>query len=253
MRALLGKMMVDFITGLQFLTRIHIITQSECSLDSFGGSVKFFPVIGGIVGLFLVGVVEAAQSFWELRLPVHVIAIGVIVVEILLTGGLHCDGFMDTIDGILSGRPRERMLEIMKDSRVGAFGAMSFGLLVLLKYSLIIDIEPALLPVALLVMPITGRTGIVIAITLYPYARASGLGKIFYRGAHRYTLCVAGMLALLLLVPLGKTAVISGVAGSAVAFAFSEVVNKRLSGLTGDVYGAVNEIAEIAALLVFIL
>ena len=217
----------------------------------FGRSVKFFPIIGGIIGLLLFGFVYIVQHIWGLAMPIHSMAIGVIMFEIFLTGGLHCDGLMDTIDGILSGRPRARMLEIMKDSRVGAFGAMVFTLLILVKYSLLMDIEPLRLPLALFVMPIVGRTAVVIGITLYPYARADGLGKVFYECSHRQTLYVAGITALLLLAPLGKISIISAIVGVSMAFVFCQYVNKKLGGLTGDVYGAIVELTEVVALMMF--
>lgn len=249
---MLKKGIADFITGFQFLTRIPIVKQSEWSVESFGRSVKFFPLIGGIIGLLLFTFVYLVKVLWGSELPIHTMAIGVIILEILITGGLHCDGLMDTVDGIFSGRPRAQMLEIMKDSRVGAFGAMAFSLLILLKYSLIMDIESNLLPLALLVMPIVGRIAVVFGITFYPYARPSGLGKVFYDCSHRDTLFVAGFTALLLLVPMGKIAIISAVMGVVLAFAFCQYVSKKLGGLTGDVYGAIVELTEIVALLVFI-
>lgn len=249
---LLRNGIIDFVTGFQFLTRIPIVSQSEWSVESFGRSVKFFPIIGGIIGLLLFGFVYVIQYLSGSRVPIHAIGIGVILFEIFLTGGLHCDGLMDTVDGVFSGRPREQMLEIMKDSRVGAFGAMAFSLLILVKYSLMMDIEFNLLPLALLVMPIVGRIAVVVGIVFYPYARANGLGKVFYECSHRQTLCVAGITALLLVVPLGKIAIISTVIGVAVAVAFCQYVNKKLGGLTGDVYGAIVELTEVIALLVFL-
>lgn len=249
---MLKSIVGDFITGFQFLTRIHLVTQTEWSMDSFARSVKFFPIVGAIIGLILAGIIFGMQNFCGDRVHSHILAILIIIIEIMLNGGLHCDGFMDTVDGVFSGRSRERKLEIMKDSRVGAFGVMAFCLLALLKYSFFVDMEPNRLFLAVLVMPIVGRIGLVLAVTLYPYARADGMGKLFYRCAHRKTLFVAVVLALLLLVPLGKMAVISGVVGSFAAIVFSTYVSKQLNGLTGDVYGAVTEFTEIAALLVFI-
>ncbi|GMA97606.1 adenosylcobinamide-GDP ribazoletransferase [Pelosinus sp. IPA-1] len=249
---MLENVVEDFLTGLQFLTRISIKTKKQWSLDSFSRSVKFFPIIGGIIGLLLTGIVYGAQNFWGVKLPLHLMAVSIILIEIIITGGLHCDGLMDTVDGVFSGKSRERMLEIMKDSRVGAFGAMSFCLLIVMKYSLILDIEPMMLPIAIFVMPIIGRTAVVVAITLYPYARADGLGKGLSQCEHKNTLYIAGLIAMLLLVPFGKLVLLSS--GVAIAFAIlvAEYVNKRLGGLTGDVYGAVVELTELVALVVFL-
>lgn len=253
MESLFGNVIGDFITGFQFLTRIPIKVQTQWTPESFSHSVKFFPIIGGIIGLLLSGFLYGAQSLWGIRLPMHLVAVGLILFEIIITGGLHCDGLMDTVDGIFSGKPRERMLEIMKDSRVGAFGAMSFCLLIFVKYSLIIDIDPALLPLSILVMPIVGRTAVVAAITLFPYARAEGLGKAFYQSGHKYTLYVAGICSALLLIPLGKLVIISGVIGISFALLLSRYISRRLGGLTGDVYGAIVELTEIVTLLVFLI
>jgi adenosylcobinamide-GDP ribazoletransferase len=252
MNIILRTIAGDFITGFQFLTRIRIVHQSEWSPESFGRSVKFFPIIGSIIGLILAAIVYGIQHYCGLRLPIHVVASLLILIEILLTGGLHNDGLMDTMDGIFSGRSRERMLEIMKDSRVGAYGVIAFCLLVLMKFSLLLDIEATRLSLAVLVMPIAGRTAIVLAITLFPYARVDGLGKTFSQYTNRNTLYVAGVFAVILLIPLGKMAISSGVIGIVGSLAFAAYVSKRLGGLTGDVYGAVSELTEIVALLVFV-
>ncbi len=249
---LLSRTFGEFITALQFLTRICIVNQLKYSTERWGRSVKFFPAVGSIVGMILAGIVYGVQQYWSGNLPRHVLAAGLIIIEIALTGGLHCDGFMDTIDGIFSGRSRDRMLEIMKDSRVGAFGAMAFALLVLLKYSLLMDLDLSRLPLAFFVMSLVGRTGIVIAITLFNYARADGLGKSFTQYANRHTLVMAGVFTGLLLLVLGRTAILSGMLGCGGAYLFANYVNKRLGGLTGDVYGAVNEVTEIVVLLVFV-
>ncbi|WP_371371359.1 adenosylcobinamide-GDP ribazoletransferase [Sporomusa aerivorans] len=240
--------MKDFFTGLQFLTRIRVVRQTDWSPDSFGRSVKYFTLIGGIIGLVLAGLNYLLSQF----LPTHVLAAILILAEILLTGGLHCDGFMDTADGVFSGRSRERMLEIMKDSRVGANGVVAFGMLILLKYSLIIDMTPTLLTTALLIMPVAGRMAMVASITLFPYARPDGMGKAFAQYAGKATLFITALMALLIIVPFGlQASVCAGVAvlaGVVSARYFASV----LGGLTGDTYGAVTELTELMALLVFV-
>jgi adenosylcobinamide-GDP ribazoletransferase len=241
----------DFITGLQFLTRIRLVTQVDCSQDSFRRSVKFFPIIGCLIGLLLSGIIYGLQLLGSGKIPSHVIACSLILIEILLTGALHCDGFMDTMDGIFSGRSRERMLEIMKDSRVGSFGVIAFCVFALMKYSFILDMDSSLLALAFLVMPIVGRLAIVMAVTLFPYARREGLGKSFSYHADRRTLYIAGLSAGVILALLGRLALLSGLFGLIFAYIFAEYVNKRLEGLTGDIYGAVNELTELAVLFVF--
>lgn len=247
--------MNNFITGLQFLTRIHIANQSEWSPESFGRSVKYFPFIGAILGIILVFINQLLTDYFPyigIFLPPHILAILLMISNVLLTGGLTCDGFMDTMDGIFSGRSKERMLEIMKDSRIGANGVMAFVLLAILKWSLIMDIPPQGLSTALFIMPVLGRFAMVVGITLFPYARPDGIGKAFAQYANKYTLYIASILTLLFVIPLGKQAIISLITATIVTFSFSSHVKKRIGGLTGDIYGAVTELSEIAVLLVFL-
>lgn len=247
--------MKHFITGLQFLTRIHISRQSEWSPESFGRSVKFFPLIGAILGILLVMINHLFAEylpFTGFYMPPHVLTTLLILANIILTGGLHCDGLMDTMDGIFSGRSKERMLEIMKDSRVGANGVMAFVLLIILKWSLIMDISPLSLPTALLIMPILGRFAMVIGITAFPYARPDGIGKAFAQYADKYTLYIGLLLTLMIIVPVGKQAILSLAIVSLCTVLFARFVTNLLGGLTGDIYGAISELAEILVLFVFL-
>lgn len=241
--------MKEFITALQFLTRINLFRQDEVSPESFGRSVKFFPLVGAVIGFVLAGFDYLTEGY----LPIHVLAAIIIIVEILLTGGLHGDGLMDTMDGIFSVRSRERMLEIMKDSRVGANGAMAFSMFLLLKWSLLLDLLPVASSTALFVMPVLGRFAMVIGITVFPYARPEGIGKAFAQYAGRDTLYFAAALTLLLILSFGTAALVSLVAVIAFTMIFARYVTKLLGGLTGDVYGAITELAGIVVLIVFLL
>ena len=156
------------------------------------------------------------------------------------------------MDGIFSGRSKERMLEIMKDSRIGANGVMAFVLLIVLKWSLIMDISSLSLPTALLVMPVLGRFAMIIGITVFPYARPDGIGKAFAQYADKYTLYIGLLLTLLVIVPVGKQAILSLAVVSICAILFARFVANLLGGLTGDIYGAMSELAEIVVLIVFL-
>jgi len=247
--------MQHFITGLQFLTRIHIAKQTEWSSESFGRSVKFFPLIGGIVGILLMILSQVMTQYLpsiHIHLPPHVTTTLLIAANIILTGGLTCDGFMDTMDGIFSGRSKDRMLEIMKDSRVGANGVMAFVLLIILKWSLLMDLSSVVLPNALLIMPLLGRFAMLMGITAFPYARPDGMGKAFAQYAGRYTLYIGLFLTIVMLIPLGQQALLSLVAVSVGTILFARFVTHLLGGLTGDIYGAISELAEIMVLFVFL-
>jgi cobalamin 5''-phosphate synthase/cobalamin synthase len=241
--------MKNFLTALQFLTRIQIIRQDTVAPEAFGASVKYFPLVGAVIGAILAAFVYLTGSW----LPAHTLAAAVVILEVALTGGLHCDGLMDSADGLLSGRPRERMLEIMKDSRVGANGVMAFGLLVLAKWSFLLDLLPVGPLVVLFSMPVLGRLALVIAVTAFPYARPQGIGKAFADGGGRTALKIAAATAVILVAPLGPAALAALAAAVLFAVAMGRSVSHTLGGLTGDIYGAVTELTEVVVLLVFIL
>lgn len=248
--------MNEFLVGLQFLTRIRFVTQTEWTAESFGKSVKYFPAIGAILGLILSGfsyLFYAALPHYGFALPAHITAALLLIFSILLTGGLTADGFMDTMDGVFSGRSRERMLEIMKDSRVGANGVMAFTLLVLCKWSLLLDLSNGNIAIALFAMPVISRMAMVIGITLFPYARPEGIGKAFAQYASKKTLWFAAMFTVVLLVPCGLIGAAAMLAVILFTAWFGRYITKALGGLTGDVYGALTELSELFVLLIFLM
>lgn len=237
----------DFCVGLQFLTRIKVMPQEAWTPADFGRSVKFFPLVGLVIGAVLAGLYLLVAD----RLPPHMLAALLLVGEIVLTGGLHLDGFMDTVDGIFSGRSPARMLEIMKDSRVGSNGVMGLAALLLCKWSLLLDMPPRYMPLALLSMPLISRWVQVAAITMFPYARPEGMGKAFASYAGRRALLLASVLAVLALWPAGRPAYAAAAAAFVGGWLFLRHVQGKIGGLTGDVYGAVTELSEIIVLFIW--
>ena len=153
--------MHSFLIGLQFLTRIRFVRQTTWTAEDFGRSTRFFPLVGLVLGLCYMLAAWVLIYFLGVRSLTCVL---ILILPILLTGGIHADGFMDTADGIFSGRERARQLEIMKDSRAGAFGVVSFVMLMFVQFALISDMHPLLFVPALFVMPIIGRLAMVLSI-----------------------------------------------------------------------------------------
>ena len=250
-------MMHELITALQFLTRIHLFRDPKYDDGMFGRSVKFFPLIGIVAGSLLALVVVLTGGW----LPGTVRSTLLVTLSVFITGGLHCDGLMDTADGLFSGRSRERMLEIMKDSRVGAFGVISIILLLLWKWSLVHDMPDSILGAALISMMTIARFCMVIVILRFPYARPEGMGKAFAlhagSGALGFAaLTVAGLLGALYFIKgqlLFLTAVAAVCAAVLFAFWFGSWATRKVGGLTGDMYGAVTELTELVVLMVFVL
>ena len=240
--------MHSFLIGLQFLTRIRFVRQTTWTAEDFGRSTRFFPLVGLVLGICY------ALFAWLLLYAVGMRALTaalLLVLPLLLTGGLHADGFMDTADGVFSGRDRERKLEIMKDSRVGAFGVVSFVMLMFVQYALISDMHPLLLIPALFVMPVIGRFAMVLSVACFPYAREDGMGKTFADMADRKTIVIAALITMILVLPWGGLAALALVLGTVFALLFCRLITHVLGGVTGDVYDAATVLTETLVLFVF--
>ena len=240
--------MHSFLIGLQFLTRIRLVRQTEWTAEDFGRSTRFFPLVGLVLGICY------ALFAWLLLYAVGMRALTaalLLVLPLLLTGGLHADGFMDTADGVFSGRDRERKLEIMKDSRVGAFGVVSFVMLMFVQYALISDMHSLLLIPALFVMPVIGRFAMVLSVACFPYAREDGMGKTFADMADRKTIVIAALITMILVLPWGGLAALALVLGTVFALLFCRLITHVLGGVTGDVYGAATVLTETLVLFVY--
>ena len=240
--------MHSFLIGLQFLTRIRLVRQTEWTAEDFGRSTRFFPLVGLVLGICYA--LFALLLLYAVGMRALTAAL-LLVLPLLLTGGLHADGFMDTADGVFSGRDRERKLEIMKDSRVGAFGVVSFVMLMFVQYALISDMHLLLLIPALFVMPVIGRFAMVLSVACFPYAREDGMGKTFADMADRKTIVIAALITMILVLPWGFLAALALVLGTVFALLFCRLITHVLGGVTGDVYGAATVLTETLVLFVF--
>ena len=255
-------MMNSFLIGLQFLTRIFVVRQSVWTEKSFGESVKFFPAIGAVLGVICAGVVGAINFFTAENLPLLTGAIGFASL-IILTGGIHCDGLMDSADGLFSGREREKILEIMKDSRAGAFGVVSLVLVAALEISALAELARLStwwLCAAIYSAPIIARLMMVVTIGAFPYARPAGMGKAFAQFTTRRTIIFAAGAAVLFLFPMIFVSEIFFFCAAAatlialfVTWRFANFATEKIGGVTGDIYGAVTTLSEMFALITFLL
>lgn len=245
-----------FFIGLQFLTRLCIVKQDNWTEQDFGESVKYFPLIGAVLGAIYAGAAYLMTVFLPscgVTLPPHLVTVVLLVLPILMSGGIFCDGFMDTMDGVFSGRSRERMLEIMKDSCVGSNAVFCFVALMLLEWGTLLDMEPSVLVPALFIMPIIARLMVVIEIRRFPLARPDGLGRMFSDYSTANTLIIALISTFILLVPCGILAYICLAVGTAFSYFFAGYVTKRIGGMTGDVYGATATLTEALVLLTYLI
>lgn len=237
-------MWASFVFALQFLTRIHI-ADPAWDYEKCGRGSALFPVVGLVVGGFLVVLKILGALYFS---PLIVAAL-ILVGEVLITGGLHVDGFMDSIDGLYSGRERERKLEIMKDSRVGSFGALGLACLILIKYVFYLELLKTGQSGWLLAIPVFGRWCMVYALRYFPYLRQQGLGNPYsdHTGNREFVIATTVLAGTLVL------ALREGAAAFLIPVLLMHLwlkqVHRVLGGLTGDIYGAAEEISEVVGLV----
>jgi adenosylcobinamide-GDP ribazoletransferase len=238
--------MKPLFAAIRFLTIAPIAGTWGTAEEDLARSVPWFPVIG-----LLLGAIAAAVA-WSLSFvaPPMVTATAIVVVLLSFSGCLHVDGLADTADGLLSSRPRERILEIMKDSHTGAMGVIAIVCVILLKFASLASLPADQLWPAVLLMPLAGRCMIVVNMALLPCARPNGLANIFYRRPTRLAaIWAVAVLAAVAWYVLGSRGLIVCAACMVITLAFSAYVYRKIGGATGDTFGAVCEIIEIVPAL----
>lgn len=231
----------------QFLTRIPL---PRFSLDkiSLAATAWCFPVVGGVIGGMLWGGLLALD--W-LGVSFHLQVVAVLVLGLCLTGALHEDGLADFFDG-LGVYDRARALEVMRDSQVGSFGALALLVSFAFRGVALVELGSVYLVGLSLLLAHMGARGMMAVLLLFPRARTDGLAvscgapnwvSVFFALAF----CVAVFFVLL---PWHVAALAFLVAGAG-ALIISLIAMRRYSGLTGDIYGAGEQVSEILLLIVF--
>jgi adenosylcobinamide-GDP ribazoletransferase len=227
----------------QFLTVLPLKICIEIKGEDYGKSLVYFPIVGMTIGATL-----SAISLCCGFLPVPVLAATVLIFSAFLTGALHLDGFADTCDGFYGSKPKEEILEIMRDPRIGVMGVAGITLLLLLKFSLIISIPRDALWRSLITMCCLARwtqaTG-----CLLPYARNEGKAGLFIKYARKKDIIIGGVFTIIVSCALfGLKGIIIFFSSLIPALLFIRYVKARIGGMTGDTIGAVSEITEVSAL-----
>lgn len=239
--------MKRFLCAITFLTRIPLpVDETIYAPENFKGCIFYFPVVGLLIG----AVVGLAWFGLKMIFPATITAALLVLLQTLITGGLHIDGLMDTIDGLGGGRDRESRLIIMKDTHVGAFGVQGAVIFLLLRYAIYTRLNQSLLPVMVLA-PVMGRQVQVWLQVLFPYARRQGLGSLFSIYGDYLKLAVTTVTTILImLIALEYNGLLLFLAGCVFSLLLALSWNRLLGGLTGDTYGAATELTEIFLLLV---
>lgn len=232
----------------RYLTILPLPGRRHAPPDQLGRAALWFPVVGGGLGLALVATdLLAARLFSPL-----LAAMLVVTVWKLLTGGLHLDGLADCLDG-LGGRNPDHRRVIMRDSRIGTFGAVGLILFLMLEIVAVAELPPAQRWRVLLAAPAIARAAPPLLARLLRPADGHGQGAAFSAGVGPASALLAVVIALLVaLGSLGVMGVAAAAVGLAAAAAVARFVAGRIGGVTGDVFGAAVEVAELGVLLAVI-
>ncbi len=240
-----------FFTALMFYTRIPVPKNTGFSPDNLNNASKYFPLIGIIVGSAGAIVFLFANYF----LSVHSSVLFSMLSMILLTGSFHEDAISDFSDGFGGGYTKERILEIMKDSHIGTYGAVSLILLLLLKLFLLSEIEVAKIPLVIVAAHALSRVNPLVLMYSLPYVREDALSKSKPVGKNKsYKILLVGLCIGILpmyFLPLWAFPFIVLVL-AAVFIYFRYYVRKSIGGFTGDILGALQQISEVGFYVSFI-
>ena len=241
--------MKSLILMIQFLTRIPLPFEIEAENADFEKGVVYFPVVGMLIGIFLFGVTQLLYGH------VDTLTLSVLLVffQVLLTGGLHLDGLADSFDGLFSYRDRERMLEIMKDSRIGSNGVLVLIFALLFKTVLINQILLNGLFTALLIMPVVSRGMTVFISKIAKYARTNGMGNFFIGKVSGVQLTVSFLFMGIWIFIFSPNALWMLMPAVASSWFFVKFCHGKIGGMTGDTLGANTEIQELLVLVLFVL
>lgn len=235
-----------FLISVQFLTRIPVPRGIATTEREIGQASAFFPFVGVIVG----GTAALLHTAFLKVLPPSTCVLMVLIYTAFITNAFHEDGLADAFDGFGGGWTSERVLEIMRDSRIGTFGSLALVFLVLAKYNFLSALEPSHVWRWLIVAHTAARWTTLPLCLRLPYARSEGQGKPVAQNVGLPQMVIGTLTlsaALILLSPGAIFAVVSVTISVLVGSGF--YYRRRIHGITGDCLGATNQLAEVSIYL----
>lgn len=237
----------DIPAAFGLLTRLPVPVKEALAVKRGAKAAWAWPIAGAVIGG---SVGSVAVGLGALGLPLPLMALCALALQVILTGALHEDGLADTADGLWGGHDRARRLEIMKDSRIGAYGVIAIAVSLGIRGTGIFYLLAGPMPIlALLAIGAISRLPMVLLMAAMPNARGTGLAQAVGKPGKK-TSIIAGALTLVIAVTCLGTAsipVLFWVGGS--CFLLALIAKRKIGGQTGDILGASQQIAEIAAIL----
>ena len=236
-------MLKDLRLAIGFLTVFPVAPSGSAQM---GPARAYFPLVGLMLGAILAGLDIAARQ----TLPPPVVGAILVAALLVLTRAIHTEGFLDTCDGLFGAYSRERRLEILQDTHVGAFAVAGGIALLLLKWTLLTGISDEVRAGLLIVFPCLSRFGMLATMAAFSYVRRKGLGTAFQAATSwwqvAFGLATAAVAGGLLLGTAGLLLLGAVIASS---LGLGWWTSRMLGGMTGDTYGAVNEVGEVTVLV----
>jgi adenosylcobinamide-GDP ribazoletransferase len=245
---LLERIFADIRIAVSFSTILSTGSEKPVDDGRIAAASWALPVAGMVVGL--VGAIVYALPR-RIGIPGDPAAVLVLAATILVTGAIHEDGLADTADGLGGGKSREQKLQIMRDSRIGTYGACALVLSILLRWSALATIaEPASVASALLAAHVAARAQLPVFMWLIPPARSDGLSAAAGQAPAQCALIAAGLGFLCLAFALGFGKAITGLLLLSLnGLGWAWLATKQVGGQTGDILGALEQTGEIVVLL----
>lgn len=237
-----------FLIALQFLTRIPVGKDLKATEEDFAKGIVYFPIVGLIIGAFNLTILVTVSKILGGVFPV----ICCLLAGTAITGGLHVDGLADTCDGVFSARNREKMLEIMRDSRIGTNGTIAILFDYLIRMSLLSMITGKALYGAVLLSPVAAKTLMVLLIKVSTYARSGpGLGGLYLEKQTMRDTVLAAAIGFMIILGFGRIwGIIALGISTVICFLYRSFIYSKLQGMTGDTLGAANELLEVSFILI---
>lgn len=241
------KILESIVVAFQFLTRLYLPINVEWDTGNLRRSLMWFGLVGAFIGVILAG---AMTLFNRFDLIPAVSAIIILIIWIFITGGMHIDGISDMADGFFSMRDKEKTLEIMKDSHIGAFGVITIVFLLLIKFEMLKEFIIIEKNVCLLILPPTiARIAAGLVLSFYETTKKSGLGYTFHSSDPRIFWAIGFVVTLIISSILNiKSLIFIGIAILA-SNLMALWAKKKIGGLNGDIYGAIVETVEVIGMV----
>lgn len=243
--------MKRFISILQFMTRIPINIDTGFD-EEFHKTITYFPLVGLVLGvlIYIIGLVSGI--FFDSFITSIIVTLALVI----LTGGLHIDGLGDTFDAIYSYRDKERMLEIMKDSRLGTNSLLAIMFLILLKIGFIYSIINNNLLWTVIFMPVVARLGVIVMMYKTVTPRENGMGNLFIGKASTSMFTIAILYTIILIIGISKLIFLASTFEAMMLIStiiillifnnlFKKHIYKKIDGVTGDILGCTIELGEL--------